>query len=90
MKLGDNVDGFRLAEVAERKVVFAKGAMRVEVPVDYFRKVPVVAAPPVPQAGRPRVAGPVGTGVAPREPGVIPRVVPNLPRRPRLPDPPEQ
>ena len=98
MKLGDNVDGFSLAEVSERRVVFAKGALRVEVPVDYFRKVPVSAPTPEP---RPRVASPVTPGAVPGQiapgaapvqpaPAAVPRVVPNLPRRPRLPSPPEQ
>jgi hypothetical protein len=100
MKLGDSVDGFSLAEVSEKRVVFAKGAMRVEVPVDYFRKVPVVTSPTVPQPGQARLPGPVTPGgvpgqIAPRPspnqpaPGVVPRVVPNLPRRPRLPSSPE-
>jgi hypothetical protein len=101
VKLGDSVDGFNLAEVAEKKVVFAKGAMRVEVPVDYFRKVPVAGTAPQPQPARARLPGPVNSGAVPGQiapaptpnpaaAGTIPRVVPNLPRRPRLPNPPEQ
>jgi hypothetical protein len=101
IKLGDSVDGFSLAEVGEKKVVFAKGAMRVEVPIDYFRKVPVVAAPRVTPPGQPRPPSAVTPGVVPGQiapgapaaqpaPGVVPRVVPNLPRRPRLPSAPEQ
>jgi len=101
MKVGDSVDGFSLAEISEKRVVFARGAMRVEVPVDYFRKVPVVASPTVPQPGQPRlpgaavtpgvVPGQIAPGTAPVQPtpGVVPRVVPNLPRRPRLPNAPE-
>ena len=75
VKLGETVEGFRLAEVAERKVVFTKGASRVEVLLDYFRKpdVPEVKAPVPRPAGTPRPAAP--------------RVVPNLPRRERLPIP---
>jgi hypothetical protein len=99
MKLGDSVDGFSLTEVSERKVVFAKGAMRVEVPVDYFRKVPVAATPPAPQPGQQRAPGTVTPGAVPGQiapstpaqpaPAAVPRVVPNLPRRPRLPSAPE-
>jgi len=75
VKLGETVEGFRLAEVAEEKVVFTKGASRVEVLLDYFRKpdVPEVKAPVPRQAGTPRP--------------VSPRTVPNLPRRDRLPIP---
>jgi hypothetical protein len=98
IKLGDSVDGFSLAEVSEKKVVFAKGAMRVEVPIDYFRKVPVTAPPP---ESRPRLPSPVTPGALPGQiapgaapvqpaPAAVPRVVPNLPRRPRLPNPPEE
>ena len=101
IKLGDSVDGFSLAEVGEKKVVFAKGAMRVEVPIDYFRKVPVAAAPRTPPTGQTRLPGAVTPGAVPGQiapgapaaqpaPAVVPRVVPNLPRRPRLPSAPEQ
>jgi hypothetical protein len=77
LKLGDNVEGYRLAEIADKKVVFAKDAARVEVALDYFRKVEV-AAPRPPPPGQ----------IAP--PGVVapgPRVIPNLPRRGRIPVP---
>ena len=77
LKLGDNIEGYRLAEIADRKVVFTKDAMRVEVVLDYFRKVEV-PAPRTPTAGQ--VLPP---GAAP--PG--PRVIPNLPRRGRIPAP---
>jgi hypothetical protein len=78
VKLGDNVEGFRLTEIADRRVVFTKGASRVEVLLDYFRRndpAPVRAAPQPPQSGAPAVA---------------PRVVPTLPRRGGLPAPPSQ
>jgi len=79
LKVGDNVDGFRLTEIADKRVVFAKDASRVEVLLDYFRKVEE-AAPPKPGV-------PVQAGLPPR-PGVgVPRVVPNLPRRGRIPVP---
>jgi hypothetical protein len=97
MKLGDSLDGFNLAEVSERSVVFAKGTTRVELPVDYFRKVPVSATTAAPQARAPGAAVPRavpgqvvpgGTSGQPA-PVAVPRVVPNLPRRPRLPAAPE-
>ena len=79
LKVGDNVDGFRLTEIADKRVVFAKDASRVEVLLDYFRKVEAAAAP------RPAVPSQV---TAPPTPGVpVPRVVPNLPRRGQIPIP---
>jgi hypothetical protein len=76
VKLGDSVEGFRLTEIADRRVVFTKGGSRVEVLLDYFRRddpAPGRAATPPSQRGAPAVA---------------PRVVPNLPRRGALPAPP--
>lgn len=76
VKLGDSIEGFRLTEIADRRVVFTKGGSRVEVLLDYFRRddpVPSRAATPSAQRGAPAVA---------------PRVVPNLPRRGALPAPP--
>jgi hypothetical protein len=84
IKLGDTVDGFRLSEIADKRVVFTRGASRVEVMLDFFRKVESVEPKPaLPTPGTKAAPGQVG---APR-PGV-PRVVPNLPRRERLPAPP--
>jgi hypothetical protein len=81
LKLGDNIDGFRLTEIADKKVIFARDASRVEVLLDYFRKVETPAPPrqPVPAQITP----------APQPtPGVpVPRVVPNLPRRGQIPVP---
>lgn len=74
-KLGDTVEGFRLAEVADRRVVFTKGASRVEVLLDYFRK-QEVAETKAPAPRQPGTPGPA-----------VPRVIPNLPRRDRLPIP---
>jgi hypothetical protein len=77
LKVGDNVDGFRLTEIADKRVVFAKDASRVEVLLDYFRKVESVQAP--------RFVVP-GQGIPP--PAITsPRVVPSLPRRGQLPIP---
>src|SRR5262245_25186680 len=77
LKLGDNVDGYQLAEIADKKVVFTKDAARVEVMLDYFRKVEVAASRAAP-AGQPAAPG----GVA-----APPRIIPNLPRRGRIPVP---
>jgi hypothetical protein len=55
-KLGDVFEGFRLSEVHDKNVVFRKGASKVELALDYFRKVetPVLARGPVVQ---PSLAG---------------------------------
>jgi hypothetical protein len=76
LKVGDNLDGFRLTEIADRRVVFAKDASRVEVLLDYFRKI----EPPAPP--KPAVQAPPRPATKP-----VPRVVPNLPRRGQLPVP---
>lgn len=76
VKLGDDIEGFRLTEIADRRVVFTKGGSRVEVLLDYFRRndpAPARAAPAPGQGGAP---------------AIVPRVVPNLPRRGALPAPP--
>jgi hypothetical protein len=77
LKLGDNVEGFSLSEIADKKVVFTRDSARVEVLLDYFRKVEVAQSRALPpgQPGAPGAATPV------------PRVVPNLPRRARIPTP---
>ena len=88
LKVGDDLEGFRLAEIADKRVVFSKDAARVEVLLDYFRKVepapPRVAAP-----GQLPTAPAVVPGQAPVPPAgaPVPRVVPNLPRRGRIPVP---
>ena len=82
LKVGDNLEGFRLTEIDDRRVVFARDATRVDVALDYFRKVdnlpprPVAASGPVPVPP---------TGVPATTPA--PRVVPNLPRRNVVPAP---
>ena len=80
LKIGDNLDGFKLTEIAERKVVFAKNASRVEVVLDYFRK--VEPPPPAKTVSPPRAQLPSRSAGVP-----VPRVVPNLPRRGQLPLP---
>lgn len=77
LKVGDNIEGYRLAEIADRKVVFTKDATRIELVLDYFRKVEVAAPRPAPAR---QVAPPGGAVPAPR-------VIPNLPRRGRIPVP---
>ena len=112
LKLGDDVEGFRLTDIGDKRVVFTKGGSRVEVALDYFRKAETPPpAPRVPAATQPRriergalpgripvpgqAAAPgEGTAVnpAPAQVGpatpVAPRVIPNLPRRERVPVPP--
>lgn len=89
IKLGDTVEGFKLSEISEKRVVFTKGNATVDVALDYFRK-SEIAQPRAPangpaaasgQAGTPRVATPAQTS-PPGQP--VPRVVPALPRRERL------
>jgi hypothetical protein len=78
LKLGDSVEGFRLSEIADRRVVFTRETSRIEVLLDYFRK---------PEAVQPRTLVPGRPGA----PGaVVPQAVPNLPRRTRIPVPPNQ
>ncbi|MGZ8487168.1 MAG: hypothetical protein ACXWW4_01385 [Candidatus Binatia bacterium] len=80
LKVGDNVEGFRLTEIADQRVVFARDATRVEVSLDYFRKVDNVASRPAAAPGQIQ-APPTGNPVP------VPRVLPNLPRRGRIPVP---
>ena len=97
LKLGDNVEGFRLSEIGDKRVVFTKGTSNVEVLLDYFRKVeplPVRAALPAPggvpaPAGVPRRAVP-GPSTSPQPqiapvpvPGQVPRPQRVLPNLPR-------
>ncbi|MGH7795852.1 MAG: hypothetical protein ACREQ2_13345 [Candidatus Binatia bacterium] len=77
LKLGDNVEGYRLSEIADKKVVFTKDAARIELLLDYFRKIEVAAPRPAPP----------GRAVAPGVVAPRPRVIPNLPRRGRIPVP---
>ena len=86
LRLGDMVEGFNLTEIGEKKIVFVKGGARVELPVDFFRKVDIGSPsgiPPAPQIG---VPGAPGAAAAPARPN--PPVDPNIARRPRLPTPP--
>ena len=69
IKLGDTVEGFKLSEISEKRVVFARGSATVEVPLDYFRKIDVA------QPRKPVVAQTSPTGQAPASGVVPPRVV---------------
>jgi len=72
VKQGDVVEGFNLSEVGDKRVVFTRGGSRVELVLDYFRKV---------EPSSPTAAGPArGVQVRPPTP-VVPRVIPALPRR---------
>jgi hypothetical protein len=77
LKLGDDFEGYKLTEIADKRIVFTKDSARVEVLLDYFRKVDV--SPPR--------AVPPGQIVPPAQAGQPPRVLPNLPRRGRVPVP---
>jgi hypothetical protein len=89
IKLGDTVEGFRLSEVSEKRVVFAKGTATVEVPLDYFRKTDLAQ----PRGSVATQTSPAGQAAAPRvTPGQanvpgqrVPRAIPALPRRDREP-----
>jgi len=73
LRRGEMFEGFTLSEIADKRVVFTRGPSRVELVLDYFRNVDVrpASATPPPQ-------------VRPPTP-VVPRVVPNLPRRQTMP-----
>ncbi len=81
LKLGENVEGFSLTEVRDKAVVFSKGASKVELTLDYFRKVEP-AAPVRPPVAQPGVGTPVPAQAGATTPPV-PRVLPQAPRRPR-------
>jgi hypothetical protein len=109
LKLGDDVEGFKLTDIGDKRVVFTNGPARVEVVLDYFRKdetpaprVPVPAqvrrlppgplpSPVPPRAGSATRGTPLAPTPAPSQVGpaspVVPRVIPNLPRRERIPIP---
>lgn len=73
IKQGDLVEGFQLSEVGDKRVIFSKGTSRVELLLDYFRKV---------EPSRPSAAVPTPAGqVRPPPTPVVPRVIPALPRR---------
>jgi hypothetical protein len=69
LKQGDTLEGFQLAEVRDKSVVFTKGAIREEISIDFFR--PGEPQPPQTPARAP------AAGTAPQlqpRPGLAPRV----------------
>src|SRR5947207_3249507 len=88
LRVGDMIEGFSLSEINDKGVVFVKGPTRVDLPVDFFRKV---------EGGRPGLPGPVPGPAIPVMPGAVPPAqmttppapptpaVPTITRRPRLP-----
>jgi hypothetical protein len=95
VKLGDTIEGFKLSEISEKRVVFAKGTLTVDVPLDYYRNSNgtqpqgAVAAKtsPAGQAPAPGVVPRVVTPGQPLVPGQsAPRGIPVLPRRESQPD----
>ena len=79
-KMGDTFEGFSLSQIHGKNVVFTNGAARVELALDYFRK--VEASAPIAGPARPAAVG------SPPSTLPLPRVIPQLPRRERLPQPP--
>jgi hypothetical protein len=77
IKLGDTVEGFKLSEISEKRVVFAKGTSTVEVPLDYFRKIDGAQ----PQGSVAAQTSPAGQAAAPGvvSPGVVTPGQPNVP-----------
>jgi hypothetical protein len=71
LRLGDSVDGFRLADVKDRSVTFVNGNSKVELALDYFRKF---------KDGRPRGLTSAPAGSAGSELPATP-LVPRFPRR---------
>jgi len=74
LKVGDQVEGFRLSEVQDKRVVFSKGPLKVELTLDYFRKMEGVpdrsiAPAPVPVPGRPGVIPRIPRRETPENPG---------------------
>jgi hypothetical protein len=91
LRVGDTVEGFSLAEINDKGVVFVKGTTRVDLAVDYFRKVDTGRATPLPGTPAPQIPampGPVQPGQAATSPAPATSAVPNISRRPRLAVPP--
>jgi hypothetical protein len=85
IKLGDTVEGFKLSEISEKRIVFARGSATVELPLDYFRKTDI-AQPRRPSAAQTSPAGqaPAPRVLTPRQASVprqrLPRATPTLSR----------
>src|SRR5262245_37706658 len=66
IKLGDTVEGFKLSEISEKRVVFVRETATVELPLDYFRKID--RAQPGSVASQ---TNPTGQAGAQQPPGVV-------------------
>lgn len=60
LKLGDVLEGFEVSAIEDRKVVFTKGATKIELALDYFRRIepprePAKAPVPAPPRIPPRI-----------------------------------
>lgn len=58
LKLGDTLEGFKLSEIHDKRVIFTKGTSRVEVSLDFFRRAEetkMSAPTPASPGGLPRV-----------------------------------
>src|SRR5574341_669082 len=80
LKVGDMLDGFKLSEVEERKVIFTKGTSTVDIAIDYFRKIDqtrVGVSAQVPGAPQLRTSSPSAV------PGATQPGTPLMPRFPR-------
>ncbi|MBI4528556.1 MAG: hypothetical protein HY695_32580 [Deltaproteobacteria bacterium] len=71
LKLGDVMEGFRLSEIHDRKIVFSRGTSRVEIALDYFRKV---------ETGQQKVPVAAPSRAPAKQPARMP-VIPRIPRR---------
>jgi hypothetical protein len=95
IKVGDTVEGFRLSEISEKRVVFARGSATIELPLDYFRKTDVaqprrqVATETSPTGQAPASGVVPPRTITPPQANVpaqrMPRPAPALPRREREP-----
>ena len=73
LKLGDMLEGFKVSAIEDRKVVFANGASKVEMGIDYLRKV---------DSGSPRGPGGAVPGAQPTVPEQpATPLAPRFPRR---------
>ena len=71
LKLGDTLEGFRLSDIQDKKVIFTKGASHIEVTLDFFRKIGESRsgpAEPTPPSTPPRPGGAPGIRRPPRVP----------------------
>src|SRR5215467_5413965 len=70
IKIGDTVEGFKLSEISEKRVVFVRGTATVELPLDYFRNSDGVQPGSVASQTSPAAQAPAPRVVTPRQPNV--------------------